>query len=114
MGKKLLQQGLEKDEVGGNRDLCSRIRAYLDTPKAKYNEAGKMLPGQQTTNITMNGRQQSSDNSRIEILKFNELQVGDANYLHNDLADTQSRLLVEKIAIVDHAAKHQKLLNLDS
>jgi hypothetical protein len=83
-------------KLGETVDLCSRIRAYLDAPKAKYNEAGKMLSGQQTTNIIMNARQQSSDNNRIEILKFNELQFGDATYFPNDLADTQSRLLVEK------------------
>jgi hypothetical protein len=38
----------------------------LDAPKAKYNEAGKMHPGLQTTNIIMNARLQSSDNNRIE------------------------------------------------
>jgi len=97
--------------VGETVNLCKRIRNYLNAPKPKYREDGKMLPHQQTTNINLNARLRAGTNNRIEFLKFDELQFGDATYKPMDLTNNHIRLMVEKIAILDHEAKHQKLLN---
>jgi hypothetical protein len=83
----------------------------LNASKQKYNEAGKMLPHQQTTNINLNARLRASTNNRIEFLNFDEIHFSDATYTPVDLSNTHIRLMVEKIAITDHEAKHQKLLN---
>lgn len=97
--------------VGETVDLCKRIENYLYAPKPKYNEAGKMLPHQQTTNIKVNACLCAATNNCIGFLEFNELQFGDVTCKTIDLNNKNIRLMVEKIAIFDHVANHQKLLN---
>jgi hypothetical protein len=90
--------------VGESKDLCRRIKAYLRAPKPKFNENGKMLPHQQTTNIKMHEKLQASRNC-IEFLKFDRLQFGDATYTYNDLKNHHIRLLVEKMATCGETSK---------
>jgi hypothetical protein len=97
--------------VGETINLCNRIRGYLKAPKPKHDEAGKMLPHQQFTNINLNSRLRASTDNCIEFLKFDELQFGDATYKTIDLNNSHMRLMIEKIAILDHEINHQKLLN---
>lgn len=97
--------------VGESKNICRRINAYLRAPEPKFNEAGKMLPHQQTTNINMHAKLRASSSNRIEVLAFDELKIGDATYTPENLNNNRLRLLIEKIAILDHAIKHQKLLN---
>ena len=99
--------------VGETVNLCRRIGNYLNTPKMKFNEAGKMLPHQQTTNINLNARLRASTNNHIEFLKFDEIQFGDATDKLTDLNNNCIRLLVEKIVILDHEVNRQTLLNKD-
>jgi hypothetical protein len=102
----------ERYYVGESKNLYRRINAYLKAPKPKYNQDGKMIPHQQTTNINVHNELQASSNNRIEFLEFNELQFGGATYKLDDLENNHIRLLVEKMAIQDHVAKHLKLLNI--
>jgi len=97
--------------VGETVDLYRRISNYLNAPNPKYNEKGKMQPHQQTTNINLKARLVASINNRIEVLKFDKLQFGDVTYKIMDLNNNHIRLMVEKIAILDHEANHLTLLN---